>query len=149
MRKVTLVFIFFFLLPFLILPQTKGGELTGTWKSSHGLIYEITHRDNHYIWRVHGSDERGEITPGSGQMHAKWHGRRGHGSATGRIVARDNRGIPMKIQWSNGVIYTRINRGKPGANDQMAAFLKLSKQLEASDPSHYENLLNIINKLPL
>ncbi len=87
------------------IPSGGGASIAGQWKSNIGAVYTITQRGNAVAWTVAGSRQRGEGMIAGENIKASWSDGGGKGSATGRLI-RDRTGIPIRIEWSNGVVFT-------------------------------------------
>jgi hypothetical protein len=86
------------------------GTLVGTWVGSNGATYELSPAGNDLAWAAvgrYGGHERGQVlVDDAATVRATWGGDWGPGSATGRVMA-DATGQPTRIEWSNGVTFTR------------------------------------------
>ncbi|HBH87056.1 MAG TPA: hypothetical protein DDY17_05595 [Syntrophaceae bacterium] len=82
-------------------------NMSGQWKSSIGLIYNITQQQNNFQWTVVNSSEKGNGTVKGYDVNATWQGPKGRGSSPGKITAVDTRGRAIKIIWKNGVQFYR------------------------------------------
>ena len=81
-------------------------DISGTWKSSIGLIYEINQTGNTFTWHVASLNQKAEGTISGDIVKASWRGLVRMDSATGRII-RNAAGRAVRIEWSNGVVFTR------------------------------------------
>jgi hypothetical protein len=80
-------------------------SLSGTWKVGNGWVYAITQEGSTFTWTMEALDEKGKGTIEGTNVSATWSGKNGSGSATGTMVL--DAGVPIKIQWSNGIVFTR------------------------------------------
>ncbi len=85
-------------------PQTP--DISGIWRSSIGLIYEISQTDGSFTWHVASIDQRAEGTIDGNSVKASWRGLLRRDSATGKIIL-DPSGRAVRIEWSNGVHFVR------------------------------------------
>jgi hypothetical protein len=85
-------------------PRTP--DISGTWKSSIGLVYEITQTDNAFSWHVASINQRAEGTIDGNSVKASWRGLLRRDSATGKVIL-DASGRAVRIEWSNGVVFRR------------------------------------------
>jgi hypothetical protein len=91
-------------------PPSSGVTMTnisGQWKSSIGLVYNITQQGDQFNWTVASSNEKGEGTIKGNDLSASWAGQQGHGSSAGKITAVDSSGKATEIKWNNGVRFYR------------------------------------------
>ena len=58
---------------------------------------------DYWIWKM---NEKGEGKLVGKNISAKWSGNNGTGSASGTVIV-DISGKPTRIEWSNGVVFTR------------------------------------------
>jgi V8-like Glu-specific endopeptidase len=82
-------------------------NVSGQWKSSIGLIYNITQQQNNFQWTVVNSTEKGNGTVKGYEVNASWQGPKGRGSSPGNIAEVDAKGKATKIIWNNGVQFYR------------------------------------------
>ena len=82
-------------------------NIAGTWKSNIALVYEITQNADRFTWTVVGGHQTARGTISGQTLNVTWADEsRGNGSAKGTIVL-DSQGKAVRIQWSNGVVFTR------------------------------------------
>ena len=92
-------------------------DLAGTWESNIDNVYHIQQLGSAFTWTVENSDERGKGEITGEKITASWEGGAAPGSAEGRIVGQDAAGRALKIEWTNGVVFTLrtdIAVAKPG-----------------------------------
>lgn len=82
-------------------------NVSGQWKSSIGLTYNITQQQDRFQWTVANSNEKGEGTIKGNDLSASWKGQQGAGSSAGKITAADSTGMATQIEWKNGVRFYR------------------------------------------
>jgi hypothetical protein len=92
-----------------MLPAQPAGavKLAGTWKSNHGVVYEIAQSGGDFSWTVASLGQKGNGTLNGKQVSASWQDAKGSGSATGEVVQVDPDGAAREIRWSNGVVFKR------------------------------------------
>lgn len=83
-------------------------DLAGTWGSNIGLTYTITQSGTQYTW-TDNNGATGTITLAASGLTTNWTDGGGPHSATGVITESDAAGRPMKIAWSNGVVFQRAS----------------------------------------
>jgi len=85
--------------------KSGGGavSIAGTWSGSNGWVYNISQNGSTFTWVVEGVSQKGEGNINGKSVSAKWDG---GGSARGEVKA-DANGRATRIEWSNGVIFTR------------------------------------------
>jgi hypothetical protein len=81
-------------------------SLSGTWKVGNDWVYAITQDGFHFTWSMGALDETGRGYIEGTKVTATWSGKNGSGSATGTVIV-DAAGRATKIQWSNGIVFTR------------------------------------------
>jgi hypothetical protein len=81
-------------------------NISGQWKSSIGLVYEISQTGTSFTWTVAATEEQGHGSLRGTDIDGQWTGPRGSGSAKGRVIA-DAQSRGLRIEWSNGVMFTR------------------------------------------
>jgi hypothetical protein len=82
-------------------------NISGRWTSNTGLIYEITQQGNQFKWTVVTLGQTATGTIQGIATTVAWSDRSGSGLAKGTIKVRDASGRPIRIEWNNGVIFTR------------------------------------------
>jgi hypothetical protein len=87
-------------------PSTPTPDISGTWKSSIGLVYEITQAGSTFSWYVASLNQKAEGTIDGNSVKASWRGLLRRDSATGKIIL-DASGRAVRIEWSNKVIFFR------------------------------------------
>jgi len=88
----------------------EGTSLTGRWNSNIGQVYEINQQGAQFTWTAVLLNQQASGTIVGDNLHASWKGAVGQESATGRVV-RDAQGGATRIEWSNGVVFTRATGG--------------------------------------
>jgi len=86
--------------------STPTPDISGTWKSSIGLVYEITQAGCTFTWYVASLNQKAEGTIDGSSVKASWRGLLRRDSATGKIIL-DASGRAVRIEWSNNVIFFR------------------------------------------
>lgn len=81
-------------------------DISGIWKSNIGLVYDISQNKDKFTWRVRGQSQIGEGTIAGDSVNVIWTDPKGRGGAQGKITL-DRSGKAVRIQWSNGVVFTR------------------------------------------
>jgi hypothetical protein len=84
-------------------------DISGRWKSSTGLTYEITQTGNTFEWSVVEGREKAKGTIDGKNVSAVWNN--GANSAKGTITSQETNGKALKIQWDNGVVFERVVKG--------------------------------------
>ncbi len=116
----------------------RGGipDISGTWASSIKRTYEIVQQGHEFTWTVQGTNQKATGMIEGEHLAAEWSGGFGSGHAEGFITEADQTGRPTKIEWSNGVIFTRAAQagsatppekkptGQAGGQVQMATIQK-------------------------
>jgi photosystem II stability/assembly factor-like uncharacterized protein len=95
------------LLFFPAIAQEHPPFVSGTWQSNIGLVYEIKCSGNTFNWRVASTGETAQGEVEGEILFASWRSRKGEQSARGAIVKVDDQGKALRIEWSNGVVFSR------------------------------------------
>jgi len=87
----------------------KPPDILGTWNSNTTSKYRYTFAPDGYdvVWRLSAIDEDGKITIKGDTLYASWKNNKTSGSATGRATQVDANNRATRIEWSNGVVFTR------------------------------------------
>lgn len=81
-------------------------NVSGRWKSSIGVVYDITQQGAQFTWTVAIGDETGKGTISGNKISAFWKGQQGSGSSAGQIT-RESAGKATEIKWGNGIQFYR------------------------------------------
>jgi len=90
----------------------SGGSSSGTvsiagrWSGYNNWVYNISQNGSTFTWSVENVSQKGEGNINGKSVSVKWEGS-GSGSATGTVTKVDSSGRATRIEWSNGVIFTR------------------------------------------
>jgi len=88
-----------------VVSQSAPALLSGRWGANNNVwLYDIVQRGNAFTWTRLDSNEVGQGTVAGDNVQATWTG--GY-SATGRITGRNSAGVPTRIEWNNGVTFSR------------------------------------------
>ena len=89
--------------------QTAGAvpDLAGTWDSTVDTVYHIQQSGSAFTWTVENSNEQGKGEIAGAKVTASWEGGSAPGSAEGGIVDQNAANRALKIEWTNGVVFTR------------------------------------------
>lgn len=82
-------------------------DISGHWRSSIGLTYEITQQGEAFTWLASQGGEKATGTLRGDSMEARWVGALGPMTAAGRVTSVDQSGRALRIEWSNGVVFVR------------------------------------------
>lgn len=81
-------------------------DISGTWNSSLGAVYQISQNGAKFTWSVSKFSEKGEGVISGSSISAKWTGNYTNGSANGSVKS-DAAGKANRIEWNNGVVFMR------------------------------------------
>ena len=95
------------MLAVIIPAQQRGIDINGIWQSSIGRTYIIKSSGDRFKWSVQETNETAEGRLEGGILFATWGVGRTEQSVRGRVVETDERGRAIRIEWSNGVVFTR------------------------------------------
>jgi len=120
--------------------QTAGAvpDLAGTWDGTVDTVYHIQQSGSAFTWTVENSNEQGKGEISGMKVKASWEGGAAPGSAEGQIVDPDAANGAMKIEWSNGVVFTRragaatAKPGPPAAPPEVKTALLQPRVLDVS-----------------
>ncbi len=82
-------------------------DILGTWNSNIKYRYTLTPDGYDVVWYLDEMREHGKITIDGDTLHATWNNPQTSGSATGHVTKFDENGRAIRIEWSNGAIFTR------------------------------------------
>lgn len=94
-------------------PHPEGPiKIGGAWNSNIGLSYHIGQDGHHFTWEaIKNGNPTGQIGKGNIEgetVFASWKGGpQGPGEAKGTIVHVNEDGVATRIEWGNGVVFTR------------------------------------------
>jgi len=91
---------------------TISTDISGKWNSNIGIIYQITQQGNSFSWFDTKTNIKAAGTIRGDQLTAEWIERRIKHSVTGRITDYDSTGRPIRIAWSNKVIFHREGKAQ-------------------------------------
>jgi hypothetical protein len=105
---VALVLFVLYMILFSVPGRAEEVDIAGTWNSNIGAIYEITQDGLAFQWYTNnlGWDENATGTITGSTVSASWSGKHGSGTATGTVVS-GREGIANRIEWTNGVVFSR------------------------------------------
>lgn len=83
------------------------GSIEGEWTSNINVEYKIQQHGNSFDWYAEKLHEKATGTINERDVSASWSGDWGKNSTTGKIVAFDSTGKASRIEWVNGVVFTR------------------------------------------
>lgn len=87
--------------------QQHPPSISGTWQSNVGLVYEITCSANTFTWKVKSTGETAQGKIQGERLFASWRNRRGEQTAQGLVSEVDSQGKALRIEWSNGFVFSR------------------------------------------
>ena len=87
--------------------QPRAVDVSGTWKGPLGMTYQFTQNNVQFTWVVAATGEKGNGTLNGMAVAAKWASLLNSGSAKGKIAAVDANGRAIRIEWDNGVVFSR------------------------------------------
>ena len=120
--------------------QGAEANLTGTWQSSIGFVYEIMQSGNMFSWKVVSTplpldiNEKGEGTLEGNGVKARY--KQGDGpwsnEIPGKITKIDEKNRAKRIEWGNGVVFFRedVAPGIPGGMPNVQPIPFTAKRLE-------------------
>jgi hypothetical protein len=85
--------------------------ISGRWESSVGKVYHIVQDGNTFAWTVENSNETATGTIKGDELTATWNINGLIGSGEARIVEFGPEGVPLRLKWSNGVVFYRAAEG--------------------------------------
>jgi hypothetical protein len=81
--------------------------LVGEWTSNINVPYTVAIKGGTVTWST-PMGETGSVTSGPAGLQTTWMTAAGMQTATGVVLARDNAGRPVRVQWSNGLVIDRV-----------------------------------------
>ncbi|MBM3297350.1 MAG: hypothetical protein FJY83_07090 [Candidatus Aminicenantes bacterium] len=95
-------------------------DISGRWKSNIGKVYEVEQTRNIFTWRVVGGSQTANGTINGLEVSASWVEGQTRGAATGVIVLDPQR-RPVRVEWSNRVVFTRGGEPPPRSEERPPA----------------------------
>lgn len=89
--------------------EEKIPVISGKWNSSIGVIFQIKQREKRFYWQDPESGHQATGSIEGEELLATWIVRETSQSCTGRMTEFDSAGRPIKIEWSNKVIFYRVS----------------------------------------
>lgn len=85
----------------------KIPNVSGQWKSSNGLVYDIKQTGDRFEWTVKDKNEKADGVIKGNNISATWQRDLKSGSIEGKITAIDSTGKATRIDWNNGMRFYR------------------------------------------
>ncbi len=82
-------------------------SLAGNWKGFMGMTFAFSQNGSQFTWFVEATGEQAKGTIAGDALTVVWTGIQGGGSAKGKIAAKDATGRATRIEWDNGVVFSR------------------------------------------
>lgn len=83
-------------------------KISGQWKGSNGLVYDIKQFGDRFEWTVKDKNEKADGVIKGNNLYASWQRELKSGSLEGKIMATDLKGKPTQIDWNNGMRFYRM-----------------------------------------
>ncbi|MGD9347064.1 MAG: hypothetical protein PVH84_14440, partial [Candidatus Aminicenantes bacterium] len=90
----------------------KIPDISGRWNSSIGVIFQIDQQQTRFFWQDPESGNQASGSIEGEELQAVWIVRETSRPVTGRITEYDSSGKPVRIEWSNDVIFFRDSEPK-------------------------------------
>jgi hypothetical protein len=88
----------------------RPANIAGRWKTNAGLVYDIQQTEHNCSWTVPSNGQSAKCTVDGDNVAAQWYDAgttaRPSGQAKG-VLKRDPHGAVQRIEWSNGLVFTR------------------------------------------
>jgi photosystem II stability/assembly factor-like uncharacterized protein len=94
--------------------QQRPPDISGVWRSNIGQVYVIEVQGNRFTWHVEALGQTATGTIDGSRLTAAWQAGRQRQSATGKVVAVDGGGRALRIEWSNKVVFSRVQETQEG-----------------------------------
>jgi len=82
-------------------------DISGKWIGSNKITYIISQKNNNFTWTAIPTKGRASGKIEGDRLSVSWVLANRKGTATGRITQRDRTGRAIRIEWSNGIFFTR------------------------------------------
>ncbi len=82
-------------------------DLSGAWKGHMNMTYQFTQNNSQFTWFVEATGEKAQGTIAGDMLTVEWTNPLGSGTAKGKIAAKDAAGRATRIEWDNGVVFSR------------------------------------------
>jgi hypothetical protein len=84
-----------------------AGNLAGDWKGFQGMTFTFTQNGSQFAWSVKATGEKAQGSIDGDTLLVSWTNAQGSGTAKGMITAKDASGRATRIDWDNGVVFSR------------------------------------------
>ncbi|MCU0237489.1 MAG: hypothetical protein MUC72_10440 [Acidobacteria bacterium] len=84
-----------------------GPSLAGDWKGFQGMTFTFTQNGSQFAWSVKATGEKAQGSINGDMLLVAWTNAQGSGTAKGKITAKDASGRATRIDWDNGVVFSR------------------------------------------
>ena len=88
----------------------KAVDISGSWDSNMRQSYQIVQEGESFYWLDERTERKIWGTIDGAILTIKWSDRSGEHSLTGRITGYDSSGWPIRIEWSNRMVFSRRGR---------------------------------------
>ncbi|MCU0237490.1 MAG: hypothetical protein MUC72_10445 [Acidobacteria bacterium] len=88
-------------------PLPAVADLAGDWKGFMNMTFSFSQNGNEFTWLVPATGEKAQGTIVGDALTVAWTNAQGSGTAKGRIAAKDAAGRATRIEWDNGVVFSR------------------------------------------
>ncbi|MCU0592944.1 MAG: hypothetical protein MUC57_15905 [Desulfobacterales bacterium] len=82
-------------------------DLAGDWQGFMNMTFSFTQNGSQFAWFVQATGEKAQGTIAGDVLTVTWTNPLGSGSAKGKIAAKDASGRATRIEWDNGVVFSR------------------------------------------
>ena len=84
-----------------------GPSLAGDWKGFQGMTFTFTQNGSQFAWSVKATGEKAQGSINGDTLLVAWTNAQGSGTAKGKITTKDASGRATRIDWDNGVVFSR------------------------------------------
>jgi photosystem II stability/assembly factor-like uncharacterized protein len=91
--------------------QQRRADISGIWRSNIGQVYVIEVQGNRFTWHAEALGQNATGTIDGNRLTAAWEAGRQRQSVTGKVVAVNDAGRALRIEWSNRVVFFRDGEG--------------------------------------
>ncbi|GEM_PF-2136492 len=88
-------------------PLPAVADLAGDWQGFMNMTFSFSQSGNEFTWLVPATGEKAQGTIAGDALTVAWTNALGSGTAKGRIAAKDAAGRATRIEWDNGVVFSR------------------------------------------
>lgn len=119
-------------------PVREGVDISGKWDSNMRRSFQIIQEGDSFYWLDNQTNIRVWGTISGENMTVKWSDRSGEHRITGRITEYGPSGWPIRIEWSNRMVFQR--QGKPAQHTPIEGWCCRDGEVFPTSPEECEEM---------